>query len=51
MSEKQNLIKENIKLMKALEKAREYIESDVRNKQYPKAIETLAVIDAAFRPD
>jgi len=33
----------------ALEAAREYVESDVRNKQYPKAVEVLALIDAALR--
>lgn len=44
------LLIENIKLMKALEKAREYVESDARNKKYPAAIEILAVIDAALAP-
>ena len=48
---KHKLVVENIKLMKALEKAREYIESDARNQKYPSAIEVLAVIDDAFRPD
>jgi hypothetical protein len=48
MTTNHKLIVENIRLMKALEKAREYIESDARNKKYPSAIETLAIIDAAF---
>jgi hypothetical protein len=44
-----SLTVENVKLLKALEKAREYVESDARNKKYPEAIEVLAIIDEAMR--